>query len=82
VPRRCYPLPGGGFMCTSERSHKCSAPGCTGRATKQCDFPVNRAAGKSRTCDAWLCDRHAVSVGPDLDYCPPHKRYVDDHAER
>ena len=38
-----------------------------------CDFPVTRA-GKVGTCDAKLCDRCRVRVGPDKDHCPPHAK--------
>jgi hypothetical protein len=31
-----------------------------------------QAPTKAATCDAWICDRHAKSVGADRDYCPPH----------
>lgn len=71
-----------GFMCGPQGPRKaCSAPGCTDRATKACDFPVNRPGKKSRTCDADLCDRHATSMGDGLDWCPPHVRYAKDHED-
>lgn len=50
------------------RRHRCSAAGCLTPATIQCDYP----RGNGRTCDAWCCPAHAVSVGPDLDHCPGH----------
>lgn len=46
------------------RCRWCSAP-----STKLCDF---KAPGAKRTCDASMCDRHAKSIGPDLDRCPDH----------
>lgn len=69
------------IVCTSGRRKRCSAPGCSSSASKLCDFPVNVKGRKSRTCDADLCASHAVSVGEELDYCPPHARYVRDHGE-
>lgn len=84
-----------GFACGGPKPKPCSAPGCTRRQTKACDFPVNRRPARydtqqpslpgvsqlvPGTCDAPLCDQHATSAGPDLDYCPPHARYVTDHS--
>jgi hypothetical protein len=41
---------------------------CSAISTKLCDFKLpNR-----RTCDKPLCDRCAVNVGPNKDYCPDH----------
>lgn len=73
---KCTPILGG-FMCGPRpRSHKCSSCGYLS-ARKQCDYPVkpklHRKIAKA-TCDRWLCDRCAVNVGPDRDYCPPHHR--------
>lgn len=56
------------------KRHACSAPNCTAPSSKQCDYPVK--GRKSGTCDKHLCARHAVSVGPNLDYCEPHHRAV------
>ena len=41
---------------------------CPVAATRQCDFHI----GVGKTCDAWICDAHATSAGPDLDHCPTH----------
>lgn len=37
--------------------------------TKLCDHP----RGMTGTCDAKMCDECATNVGPDVDFCPPHK---------
>lgn len=37
--------------------------------TKLCDY---RPAGSQKTCDKKLCDKCAVKVGKDIDYCPGH----------
>ena len=37
----------------------CSAPGCNVVAGYQCDYPM----GKGRTCDAHLCEDHAIVQG-------------------
>lgn len=55
------------------RRRRCSALGrlgvrCDRTGTLQCDYQV--AVG--RTCDAYICGQHAVSVGPDVDHCPKH----------
>ncbi len=63
-----------GIAC-SRGSHAapCSAPGCGRSHTKLCDFPL-KGAKAGKTCDAKLCDRCAVRVGKDTDYCPAHAR--------
>jgi hypothetical protein len=51
-------------------------------AGKLCDFvvsPPNQVTHK-RTCDAALCDKHATSVGKNLDYCPDHKHAAPQKA--
>lgn len=42
---------------------------CGRPATKLCDHPKPRRG----TCDAPLCDRCAVNIGPDRDLCPTHQ---------
>ena len=60
------------------RAAPCSQ--CSTPHTKLCDFPLTGPkAGK--TCDAKLCDAHAVATGNGLDHCPPHARYVARLAE-
>lgn len=63
-----------GIACSRESRGKCSAPGCSSRAAKLCDYPVGKPGRKLKTCDAKLCARHAASVGTGRDYCPPHAR--------
>jgi hypothetical protein len=64
---------GTGFVCGSAPSRKrCSVPGCAEWSARECDYPVKRAPGKSQTCDAKLCERHAAKVGDNLDHCPAH----------
>ena len=45
---------------------------CHSPHTKLCDFPLRGSRGG--TCDRKLCDRCAVTVGPDKHYCGPHAR--------
>lgn len=63
-----------GIVCSrGQRPRKCSA--CRERrATKLCDYVVGFHSGVQdpNTCDKPLCDRCAVSVGQDRDYCPSH----------
>jgi hypothetical protein len=81
---KCAALPGGGYICGTRTRRKCSSCGTYG-ADRQCDYPVKVskvAGGKaSGTCDRWLCDRCAASVGPDKDYCPPHQRLSQEAAK-
>ena len=78
-------MPGGGtaIVCFSGRRPKTPPCACcgTGRATIQCDFPLEPPAQKRlifgdekppKTCDAYLCRSCAVRVGRDRDYCPHH----------
>lgn len=60
------------IACTrGERPQRCKE--CGARASRLCDYPLTgRKAGK--TCDANLCDRCAVNVGADRDYCGVHGR--------
>lgn len=76
-------LPAGGVVLFACR--RGDSPGfrckCGRGGIKQCDYPVTRA-GKAGTCDAHLCDRCAVLVGPGRHYCGPHHRYVERRGER
>jgi len=59
-----------GFARVSRpRRRKCSCCG-TAWSTLECDYPT--PSRKSGTCDKPLCGKCAVSVGPNLDYCPDH----------
>lgn len=73
----CEPfiLPNGarGCVCGPRRASSCSHPGCLQPHTKLCDWPI----GGGKTCSKRLCDGHAVSAGPDLDYCPDHEAGYD-----
>jgi hypothetical protein len=53
------------------RQPACSTPSCRNPAGKACDYPVT-LKGVAGTCDARLCELHAKSVGPDVDWCPSH----------
>lgn len=44
---------------------------CGNRSTRLCDFPLS-GAKVGKTCDAKLCERCAVRVGPNKDYCRAH----------
>jgi len=64
-----------GFVCERGSRSKKTCTACSRTATKLCDFKLSgKRSGK--TCDAPLCDGHAVSAGPDLDHCPAHAAYV------
>jgi hypothetical protein len=51
-------------------------------AGKLCDFVVSppQQITHKRTCDAPICDKHATSVGKNLDYCPDHKHVAPQKA--
>lgn len=76
----CTPLPGGGFVCRSGQRKACATPGCGGRVVALCDYPI-KGKKPGATCSAAMCERCRASVGPDRDFCPPHKRAADAQAE-
>jgi hypothetical protein len=49
---------------------------CDRQSTKLCDFVTShqQQVTHKKTCDAPMCDVHAKSVGPNLDYCPDHAK--------
>lgn len=71
---RCTQIDLGGgavaIVCSS-RSRTKPCRQCGARSSRLCDYPL---AGKKTgtTCDAPLCERCAVKVGPDRDYCRAH----------
>lgn len=69
---RMIDLGNGDFAIACSRgSRRCKE--CGARASKQCDWHLKGVlAGK--TCDADLCLRCAIKVGPDRDYCGAHWR--------
>lgn len=67
-------LPGGGtaIVCSRRPAPK-RCVHCGARSWKLCDGPA--AAGPpGATCDRSLCDRCAIHVAPDLDFCRDHRR--------
>lgn len=64
------------------------------KATRLCDAPRPEAAQSTfafarelkrtprTTCSASVCDRCAIRVGVDHDYCPAHRQVAIDHAAR
>ncbi len=41
---------------------------CMSPSDYQCDFPV----GDGKTCDFYLCEKHAHKIGEDKHLCPIH----------
>lgn len=70
---RTINIPGGfGIVCSRGAVPKCGS--CRQYThTKLCDYPLIGEM-QGRTCDMRLCERCAVSVGPNKDYCPAHAR--------
>ena len=53
---------------------ECSVPGFHDPFWSSCDYPVRRD-GKTATCDARLCEKHAVTATwGNLQICPAHSR--------
>jgi hypothetical protein len=61
---------------TARRKSDNALLGCGRPSSRLCDYPlVPLEFGKEpKTCDAKLCPRCAVKVGPNADYCPAHAR--------
>ena len=70
-------LPGGGFAIVcgrGTRQKRCTH--CGRPSDKLCDFPLSgKLAGK--TCDRPICQKCAMHVDPDLDYCRPHAEMIE-----
>jgi hypothetical protein len=60
------------IACSRGHRKRCATPGCTGYVAKLCDYPVTRG-GKQTTCDRGMCPTCAHNVGPDRDFCGPHR---------
>lgn len=58
-----------------QRERKCYV--CGAPAPYLCDFRLSspHQVTHVKTCDKPVCERHRMSVAPNVDYCP-------DHAER
>lgn len=77
MPCNLKPLPGGGYAIACSRGQRpilCVT--CGQRGNILCDYPVTRN-GKPGTCDRPCCRQHAVSVGPDRDYCLAHANLTE-----
>lgn len=63
------------FVCDrgDRRLGRCGCPGCFERTSVLCDFEL-RGKKTGKTCDARLCLKHAVPVGPDRHLCPAHAK--------
>lgn len=79
------PLLGGGSMIICSRGGRrmntkpvCSVPDCERLAGFLCDWKLGgRKAGK--TCDAKICEVHALRVTDDKELCPAHAKAWDAH---
>lgn len=69
------------FSCSRGQRQTCGQPDCRRPMTKLCDFKL-KGKLEGKTCDRPLCDTHAQSVGPNLDYCPAHKGLADKQAAK
>ena len=53
---------------------------CGRPANLLCDWKVK--AKRSGTCDAPICDKHALRVAPDKDLCPEHQKAWEEWKRR
>lgn len=59
-----------GFICERGRRSRSKPCACGRTSTKLCDGRVPGAAkGRTRRCDAPICDACATAIGEDLDHC-------------
>lgn len=65
------------IICSRNRIQRCVT--CGRPAPVLCDYPVTNH--KSGTCDRPCCREHAVSVGPDRDYCLAHANLEEKRNE-
>jgi hypothetical protein len=73
---RLYKMPNGTTMICCSRGYNTKRCRVCGRpATKLCDYQLTGPKA-GQTCDTPLCDRCAVSLGVNMDYCPVHARLV------
>lgn len=56
---------------------------CDSISTKLCDFSLSHPSQVThrKTCDAPMCDRHAKSIGPNLDCCPEHAHLAPEQPQ-
>ena len=77
MPCNIKNLPGGGYAVICSRGARSKPCVTCGKAHQVlCDYPVTRN-GKPGTCDRACCRQHAVSVGPDRDYCLAHANLTE-----
>lgn len=55
------------------RAVPCETPGCHRPHNKLCDYPLS-GPKQGKTCDRKMCERCAVPVGPNRDYCRAHEK--------
>lgn len=56
------------FLCGEENLQPTPCRDCGFESDFLCDYPV----GNDKTCDAMLCEKHAVEIAPGVHYCKPH----------
>ena len=62
------------IICSRGRETPTTCAHCSHTATKLCDghAPLKFGVKEARTCDRPLCDKCAIHVHPNLDYCREH----------
>ena len=60
--------------------HKRQFCACGRESSLLCDWKVK--GKKSGTCDAPICEQHALEAGPDKHLCPQHQRAWADWQKR
>ena len=57
------------FMC-GPSNPQCCCEGCSTPPTLQCDYVIDHWG---RTCNAWMCESHALAIGWGRDHCMGHQ---------
>ena len=76
-----YEFRDGMIICSRSRRTNPKCKWCNRPSTKLCDYWVSSDGRPGRTCDAPMCDEHAVRVGPEKDHCPEHVK-AEELAQR
>jgi hypothetical protein len=68
-------IAGNAILCSRTAEKRCIY--CGRPSSKLCDFRLTGAKA-GNTCDAPMCANCTTSGGPDVDYCRPHAKMIND----
>ena len=59
-----------GMIVCAQGDPQCYQAGCRRTPTLQCDYVIDHWGN---TCNAWMCESHALAIGFGRDYCMGHQ---------